>query len=83
MGNYLYTIKSTSDDGVFYLVKDWRKNKAIWARKEKLKPEMLFKREQDAWASLTCLLKVMDEYSADTFEIAEFEYRKVLHISSK
>ena len=79
--NYLYTIKSTSNEGVFYLVKDWRKNKAIWVRKEKLKSEMLFKRAQDAWASLTCLLKVMDEYATDKFELAEFEYQKVLHIT--
>lgn len=78
MVDYLYTIKSTSDDGVFYLVKDWRKNKAIWVTRDKLKAEMLFKRPQDAQASLTCLLKVMDEYATDKFEVVEFEYKRTL-----
>ena len=67
----MFTIKSTSDEGVYYLVKDWRKNKAIWITKERLTPKMLFKRPQDAWASLTCLLKVMDEYADDEFELVE------------
>lgn len=67
----MYTIKSTSDEGVFYLVKDWRKHKAIWVRKDKLRPTMLFKRPQDAWGSLTCLLKIMDEYVTDKFELEQ------------
>ena len=67
----MYTIKSTSEDGVYYLVKDWRKNKAIWITKNKLMKTMLFKRPQDAWASLTKLLKIMDEYATDDFELVE------------
>ena len=67
----MYTIKSTSEDGIFYLVKDWRKNKAIWIKKERLKQTMLFKRPQDAWSSLTKLLKVMDEYRTDNFELVK------------
>ena len=67
----MYTIKSTSEDGIYYLVKDWRKNKAIWTTKNKLRPQMLFKRPQDAWASLSKLLKVMDEYSNDLFELEQ------------
>lgn len=78
MVDYLYTIKSTSDEGVFYLVRNWRKNKAIWVRRDKLKAEMLFKRPQDAQASLTSLLKVMDEYATDKFEVVEFEYKRTL-----
>lgn len=67
----MFTIKSTSDDGIYYLVKDWRKNKAIWVPRDKLTNKMLFKRPQDAKASLTSLLKVMDEYATDEFEIVE------------
>ena len=67
----MYTIKSTSEDGVFYLVKNWRKHKAIWISKNALGKDMLFKRPQDAWASLSKLLKVMDEYANDTFELVE------------
>ncbi len=67
----MYTIKSTSEDGVYYLVKDWRKNKAIWATKNELDRTMLYKRPQDAWANLTKLLKVMDEYATDDFELVE------------
>jgi len=69
----MYTIKSTSEDGVYYLVKDWRKNKAIWTTKNELDRTMLYKRPQDAWASLTKLLKVMDEYKTDTFELVTIE----------
>ena len=69
----MYTIKSTSEDGVYYLVKDWRKHKAIWITEEKINPQMLFKRPQDAWASLTKLLKVMDEYATDDFELVTIE----------
>ena len=69
----MYTIKSTSEDGVYYLVKDWRKNKAIWITENKLKPSMLFKRPQDAWSSLTKLLKVMSEYGTDEFELVQID----------
>ena len=65
----MFTIKSTSDEGVYYLVNGWEKHKAFWKTKEQLKPSMLFKREQDAKMSLTKLLKIMDEYSNDKFEI--------------
>lgn len=67
----MYTIKSTSEDGIYYLVKDWRKHKAIWITEERIRQTMLFKRPQDAWASLSKLLKVMDEYATDTFELVE------------
>ena len=67
-----YTIKSVSEDGTFYLVKDWRKNKAIWVKRDKLTQNMVFKRPQDAKASLSCLLKVMSEYATDEFTLVEF-----------
>lgn len=69
----MYTIKSTSDEGVYYLVNHWNKYKTFWIAKDKLKKSMLFSREQDARASLKKLLKVMPEYTSDTFEIVKID----------
>lgn len=65
----MYTVKSTSAEGVYYLANHWGKHKALWVKPDKVKPEMLFKSVAAAKASLTKLLKVMPEYSTDTFEI--------------
>ena len=67
----MYTVKSISDEGVYYLVNRWNMHQRFWVRKEELKRSMLFRRKQDAKASLTKLLKVMDDYKNDTFEIIE------------
>ena len=70
----MYTVKSTSDEGIYYLVNRWNVHNTIWTTREKLKRSMLFRRKQDAKASLTKLLKVMgDEYGNDKFEIVEWE----------
>ena len=69
----MYTIKSTSSEGVYYLVNRCNFHKKIWVRKEELKRSMLFRRERDAKARLTNLLKVMDDYKNDIFEIVEVE----------
>ena len=69
----MFTIKSTSQEGVYYLVNGWEKHYTFWATKEKLKPSMLFKRAQDAKTSLTKLLKVMDDYATDEFEMVEID----------
>ena len=68
----MFTIKSVSSDGTYYLVSNWRKNKALWVTESKLKPCMLFKTESGAKASLTSLLKVMPEYADDELTIVEF-----------
>ena len=67
----LYTVKSISDDGVYYLVNDWRKHKKFWVEPQKAKLEMFFKKPADAKRSLTKLLKVMPEYQFDKLEIIE------------
>jgi hypothetical protein len=73
-----YTIKSTSDEGVFYLVNGWYKHKKIWISEEGVMrntesaKRFFFKQPWHAEASLTKLLKVMPEYSTDKFELAEF-----------
>jgi hypothetical protein len=69
--NKMYTIKSTSDEGIYYLVNHWEKHKTFWIEPEKIKNSMLFNRVSDAKRSLTKLLKVMEEYKNDTFEIVE------------
>ena len=69
-----YTIKSTSDEGVYYLVNGWNKHKTFWKRKEELKENMLFKTQGQAKASLTKLLKIMEDYRTDKFELVEFNY---------
>jgi len=61
----MYTIKSVSEEGEYYLVNHWYKFKAIWQRKEKITTKRIFKDEKSAKASLTKLLKVMPEYAND------------------
>ena len=67
----MFTIKSTSQEGVYYLVNHWEQNKKFWVEPNKAKCEMLFNRASDAKRSLTKLLKIMEEYKNDTFELIE------------
>lgn len=66
-----FTIKSTSNEGVYYLVNHWEKHKTFWVEKEKLKPSMLFKTSGFAQRSLNKLLTIMEEYKTDEFELVE------------
>lgn len=66
-----YTIKSTSNEGIYYLVNHWKKHKTFWIEPEKIKPGMLFKSPSDAKRSLTRLLKIMEDYRTDTFDLVE------------
>lgn len=67
-----YTIRSTSEEGVYYLVNGWYKHWALWKKQEELTSDMLFKRIRDAKRSLTMLLKFMPDYATDQFEIVAF-----------
>ena len=67
----MYTVKSVSDEGVYYLVNRWNIHNRFWVTGDELKRAMLFRRKQDAKASLTKLLKVMDDYKNDKFEVIE------------
>lgn len=69
--NKMYTIKSTSEEGVYYLVNHWDKHRTFWIEPQKIKKDMLFKRVQDAKRSLTKLLKIMEDYKNDDFEVVE------------
>ena len=64
-----YTIKSVSEEGIYYMVKNWRKNKAIWVKGQKLKQEYLYKTETMAIRALEKLLNLMDDYASDYFTI--------------
>lgn len=68
-----YTIKSVSDEGTYYLVKNWEKAKTFWKTPAKTLQTDLFTRAQDAKHSLTCLLRVMEEYAEDTLTLIELD----------
>ncbi len=67
----MFTIKSVSKDGTYYLVRDWRKKRTFWKLGSEIRHEDMYKRAQDAMSALTKLLKVMDEYKSDRFYIVE------------
>ena len=73
-----YTIQSISDEGTYYLVNGWEKHKAFWVRKENIE-KAIFKNEKDAKASLTKLLKIMDDYKNDIFTMCEIDEHNVAH----
>ena len=73
-----YTIKSTSDEGVYFLVNGWEKHHTFWISEadvnrdiEKAK-DKFFSAPRYAQASLTKLLKIMDGYKNDHFELVTF-----------
>lgn len=72
----MYTVQSTSREGVYFLVNGWNKHHTFWVKINELKPSMLFKRPQDARANLTKLLKIMPDYKSDKFEVIYFPYVK-------
>lgn len=67
-----YTIKSTSEEGTYYLVNGWNKHKTFWTG-DKTRKDLFFNKPAQAKASLTKLLSVMPEYSSDKFELVEIE----------
>lgn len=73
-----YTIESTSDEGVYYLVNGWYKHFAFWIRKKdynankaRYMPIITFKTIGSAKSNLTKLVKIMPEYADDVFRICE------------
>ena len=74
-----YTIKSTSPEGVYYLVNGWKKSKTFWVDEKQVMKDtekskiFFFNKQSQAKASLTKLLKIMPEYSTDKFEVVKFD----------
>ena len=75
-----YTIKSESSEGIYYLVKNWEKNKTFWNRLGNMKQNMLYKTESAAKASTTKLLKSMPEYKDDKLTVIYFDNDKQINI---
>lgn len=67
----MFTIKSISKEGTYYLNKDWEKNKSFWKHGSEIKTEQMFKTASAAKCSLTKLLKVVDDYLSDKFFLVE------------
>lgn len=67
----MFTIKSISEDGTYYLNKDWERNKSFWKLCSEIKPKQMFKTASAAKCSLTKLLKIMDDYLTDKFFLIE------------
>lgn len=73
----MYTIKSISNEGTWYLVNGWWKYKTYWQEFDNCVPHTVFKRKADAKRSLTNLLKyMMAEYGNDDFTIVKFEWNE-------
>lgn len=71
----MYTIKSTSNDGIWYLINGWWRHKAYWQQYDNCSPDTTFKRISDAKRGLTNLLKyMMAEYDNDDFTLVEFTW---------
>lgn len=74
-----YTIKSISNEGIYYLVNGWNKCKTFWFDEKSVTEDVenakrfFFNKPSQAKASLTKLLKIMPDYATDKFEIVEFE----------
>lgn len=68
-----YTIKSVSDEGTYYLVRNWEKARTFWKTPNNIRQSDLFTRAQDAKRDLTCLLKVMEEYASDILTLVEID----------
>lgn len=69
-----YTVKSISEEGSYFLVNGWQKNKTFWMKPKAYNPKKhSFKTERSAKSSLTKLLKVMDDYLEDTMILVRIE----------
>lgn len=73
-----YTIKSTSNEGIYYLVNGWEKCKTFWFSEKSVIEDtenakrFFFNKPSQVKASLTKLLKIMPDYASDKFEVVEF-----------
>lgn len=80
--NIGFSIKSVSDDGVFFLAKDWRKNNVLWMKDTPMLKTFLplFKTGAGAKRSLSQLLKICPDYANDNFTLVKFENGKVTEL---
>lgn len=64
----MYTIRSTSEEGIYYLCNHWNKNKTFWICENDIRSNRLFKTKGLAERSLKHLLEIMDDYKTDIFQ---------------
>lgn len=64
----MYTIRSTSDEGIYYLCNHWNKNKTFWISEHDIRNDRLFKTRGLAERSLKHLLEIMEDYKTDIFQ---------------
>ena len=64
-----YTIKSVSEEGTYYLCKNWNKNKTFWKEKDCLKDSDLYKSPSYSIRSLKKVLEKMPGYATDDFTL--------------
>ena len=75
----MYTIKSTSDEGVYFLVNGWEKHRTFWISEAEVNKDieraksMFFSAPRYAKSSLTKLRKVMNEYENDKFQLVSVD----------
>lgn len=67
----MFTIKSISQEGTYFLVNHWKKNMAFWKLPSEITVNEMFSSVRTAKTSLTKLLKIMEEYHNDQFYIVE------------
>jgi hypothetical protein len=72
-GNIMYTVKSESAEGTYYLINHWSKYKTFFKNRLPQLTNQYFKSEADAKRSLTKLLNGImgDDYRDDKFTIIE------------
>lgn len=68
-----YTIRSESSDGIYYMVRNWRKNKAMWVKENDVKQEFLYSSAGRAIRAIIQLLSLMPDYATDKLSIVMFE----------
>lgn len=70
-------VKSTSSEGIYYLVNGWERNRAFWIDEDDVKTGrrncVYFKNLASAKRSLTMLLKIMPDYLDDVIEYETIE----------
>ena len=68
----MYSIKSISTEGEYYLVNGWKKHRAVWTRTAH--PSVNgFKTQGLAERSLRHLLKIFPEYRTDRFSFVTWD----------
>lgn len=72
----MYTIKSVSNEGIWYLVNHWNEHRTYWNQKDNITPYNTFASPRTAKANLTKLLKVMEDYRTDDFTLVKFKWNE-------